>query len=214
MSKKIIRKEKVKAGESAESLWNNADLLKKIRPASEYPFECITTQDRLIGYNNTFIDSVVSDDTFEDRMISILDNGPAQVEKEETFMDYQLRSYATITDTRIMDIIDNVRSLDKDYVATTIFFHLFNKLKSKHLSAELIIFLNARFFPPSGSGLTSPVTYRDMGPLTGKSVRTNFIRTAEGIEIIKSVVSAEFPLFYRYLTACRAGSILTQTLTS
>jgi len=177
----------------------NKKAVLKIKPASEYPYELHISQDYLIGWSSSFIDSVAYDDEFEDRMIARIDDREDQVEREEAYLEKELRSYKPITDTRIMHIIDNVQSLDKSQVAVRLFFVIFNKIKARYLTGEQIKYLNARFFPPAKLGLQTPVTYRDMKKITKRSVRTNHLHIERAIGAIREGMKIEFPKFDAFL---------------
>lgn len=170
-----------------------------MKPASEYPYELHISQDYLIGWGSNFIDSISYDDSFEDRLIAKLDNLDAIIEKEESILKDEVRSYRPITDKRLMNIIDKVQHLDKSQVAVTLFFMVFNKIKTRYLSKEQISYLNARFFPAEKHNLQTPVTYRDMKKLTKRSVRTNFINVERSIAIIREVMEKDFPMFNAFL---------------
>ena len=170
----------------------------KIPPASKLPYERVDSQDVLVGDNYDFLDNLMQDNGFEDRMIDLLDNKVEQVEKEEAYLARMLEPTRGLSDAVIEDILDNVTNLERGYVATRIFFAIFTRVKSRVLTTDEAAYIDARFFPKN-SNLNIPVTYRAMRAETGKSVRTNFKNVDSGIEKINKYIAQKYPLFLKYL---------------
>lgn len=171
----------------------------RIPPASKLPYERVDSQDILLGDNYEFLDSLSQDAGFEDRMIDLIDGREDQALKEEKYLEQQLQPFKGLTDEVIQDILDNVTNLDRGYVATKLFFSIFNRVKTRVLTKEELAFVNARFFPKN-KDLAIPVTYRAMKGETKKSVRTNFKNVASGLEKINTYIAQKYPMFLKYLT--------------